>query len=208
MPRAFTEDERQGIRERLMRAGRGSFLRYGLKKTTVQDLVQPVGIAKATFYLFFESKEELFVEVILHEIPQMIQRLMRASFETTDDTREALIRFMRQIAVELHESPLASILLGDSSQIQSVLSQLNYQQVLTRVRPLYAPVVNAIETAQERGDLLEEDPMRILACLGLIKLIPLGEKQIPKTLYNAMMELAPQIIADGLTCPRRKGRTL
>ena len=38
VPRAFTEAERETIRERLIAAGRGLFSRYGLKKTTVEEL--------------------------------------------------------------------------------------------------------------------------------------------------------------------------
>ena len=55
MPRAFTAVEKEAIRDRLMEAGHACFLRYGLKKTTIEDLTKPAGIAKASFYLFFDS---------------------------------------------------------------------------------------------------------------------------------------------------------
>ena len=85
MPRAFTAVEKETIREKLMGAGRDCFLRYGLKKTTIEDLTKPAGIAKASFYLFFESKEQLFIDVFLEEIPAMMSRLTEASFGATDD---------------------------------------------------------------------------------------------------------------------------
>jgi len=94
MPRAFTAVEKQTIREKLMEAGRACFLRFGLKKTTIEDLTGPAGIAKASFYLFFDSKESLFVELFLQEMPAMMERLLDVSFRATDDTREALIRLM------------------------------------------------------------------------------------------------------------------
>ena len=101
MPKPFSAAQKEAIRDKLMEVGRACFLRYGLKKTTIDDLVKPAGIAKASFYLFFDSKEALYLEIFLQEIPEMMQRLMAASFGKTDDTREALILMMKSIADEL-----------------------------------------------------------------------------------------------------------
>ena len=76
MPRAFKEEEKEKIRGKLLEAGRACFLRYGLKKTTIEDLVKPAGIAKASFYLFFAHKEALYVEIMMDELPAMMNRLM------------------------------------------------------------------------------------------------------------------------------------
>ena len=61
MPKAFSEEEKARIRERLLEAGRKRFTRYGLKKTTIEELAGAARIAKGSFYLFFDSKEELYV---------------------------------------------------------------------------------------------------------------------------------------------------
>ncbi|HHR85367.1 MAG TPA: TetR family transcriptional regulator, partial [Candidatus Acetothermia bacterium] len=45
MPRAFTDEERGRIHEKLLDSGRSCFARYGLKKTTIDDLVKLAGIA-------------------------------------------------------------------------------------------------------------------------------------------------------------------
>ena len=94
-----------------METGRACFLRYGLKKTTIDDLVKPVGIAKASFYLFFDSKEALYMDIFLAEIPVMMQRLMAGSFLKTDDTREALILMMKGIAHVMESNVLSRVIL-------------------------------------------------------------------------------------------------
>ncbi|MEW6216455.1 MAG: TetR family transcriptional regulator, partial [Candidatus Bipolaricaulota bacterium] len=48
MPRALTETERETIRARLVEVGRELFARYGLKKTTVEELAHAAGVAKGT----------------------------------------------------------------------------------------------------------------------------------------------------------------
>lgn len=63
MPKAFTPHERKLIGERLLEQGSRLFSTYGLKKTSVEELAAAAGISKAAFYLFFESKEALFMDV-------------------------------------------------------------------------------------------------------------------------------------------------
>jgi AcrR family transcriptional regulator len=68
MPRTFTETEVEVIRKQLLEKGSHCFSRYGLRKTGIEDITKLVGIGKGTFYNFFNSKEDLFVEVLKHEV--------------------------------------------------------------------------------------------------------------------------------------------
>lgn len=64
MPRKFTEEERDTINEALIAAAERRFSTHGLAKTTVEELTRDVGISKGAFYRFYESKEDLFFEII------------------------------------------------------------------------------------------------------------------------------------------------
>ena len=64
MPRGFNDREKEIIRTALIEKGQEYFERFGLKKTSVEELAQAAGISKGAFYLFFESKEALFMDVI------------------------------------------------------------------------------------------------------------------------------------------------
>ncbi|MFC2099722.1 TetR/AcrR family transcriptional regulator [Candidatus Bipolaricaulota bacterium] len=205
MPRAFTAVEKETIRSRLMAAGRTCFLRYGLKKTTIEDLVKPAGVAKASFYLFFASKEDLYVELFLQEMPAMIDRLLDVSFRSTSDMREALVRLMKAIVHEIETNEMSRILLDDPSELQRLADALKYDEILARSAASFAPIIEAIAEAQARGEIIEGDPFQITYSLGLVKLLPVNRDRIPAELYDAMIDFAPRIIADGLTCPARKG---
>ena len=62
MAKAFTEKEKEQIRERLQQEGLKQFKEKGLKKVSVQQLTREVGIAQGGFYSFYDSKEALFVD--------------------------------------------------------------------------------------------------------------------------------------------------
>jgi AcrR family transcriptional regulator len=61
--RAFDDTERAAIRSQLMAAGMTRFVREGVRSARVEDICQDVGIAKGSFYAFFPSKEELFMQI-------------------------------------------------------------------------------------------------------------------------------------------------
>lgn len=64
MPKAYSQQEREQIKEELRQEALDCLGRYGVRKTTVDELVRRVHIPKGTFYLFYESKEILLFEAI------------------------------------------------------------------------------------------------------------------------------------------------
>lgn len=201
MPKPFSAAQKETIRAKLMEVGRTCFLRYGLKKTTIDDLVQPAGIAKASFYLFFDSKEALYMDIFFQEIPEMMARLMAGSFGKTDDTREALILMMKGIAHEMETNELSRVMLDDPSELQRFADSLDYEGIMQKVAGAYAPIIQAIVAAQARGEIIDGDPFQITYSLGLIKMLVMNRERIPTELYQSMMDFAPQVIAAGLTSP-------
>lgn len=77
MPKTFSDNERAYIKERLMEEAQKCLSLYGIRKTTVDELVKRVNIPKGTFYLFYESKERLVFDVIL-QFNDEIQKKMVA----------------------------------------------------------------------------------------------------------------------------------
>ena len=64
MARSFSEREKENIRKSLIGICKQNWTQYGYKRTSVDELCKQAGISKGGFYLFFESKEALFCEVL------------------------------------------------------------------------------------------------------------------------------------------------
>lgn len=64
---AFTERQNESIRSDLIREARRCGVTIGMRKTSVEQLTEAVGISKGSFYKFFDSKELLFF-VVLEDI--------------------------------------------------------------------------------------------------------------------------------------------
>lgn len=70
MPKSYSEQEREYIKKRLKEEAANCLAQYGVRRTTVDEIVKRVNIPKGTFYLFYQSKELLLFEAIQeqHEI--------------------------------------------------------------------------------------------------------------------------------------------
>ncbi len=64
MPKSYSDQEREYIVKRLKEEAVKCLSQFGVRRTTVDELVKRVGIPKGTFYLFYKSKELLLFEVI------------------------------------------------------------------------------------------------------------------------------------------------
>lgn len=64
MATAFTTEEKEVIRKKLHKVAKECLQRYGVKKTTVDQMAVMVDISKGSFYNFYSSKEMLFFAVL------------------------------------------------------------------------------------------------------------------------------------------------
>lgn len=49
--------------QRILEAAKVLFARYGIKKTSIEEIAQYAGLGKGTIYLYFKSKDEIFASI-------------------------------------------------------------------------------------------------------------------------------------------------
>lgn len=69
------EEKRLQRRGRIIEAAKRLFLRYGYKKTTLDDIAREAGVGKATLYHYVSGKEELLEELVDALLTQFSARL-------------------------------------------------------------------------------------------------------------------------------------
>ncbi len=80
-------------RDAILTAAMEVFARYGLKKTTVGDIIRAAGVSRATIYKHFADKAEIFDAVVGREMSEMLAENRRAMEQetTTRDRLRAVI---------------------------------------------------------------------------------------------------------------------
>ncbi|RSI41746.1 TetR/AcrR family transcriptional regulator [Streptococcus sanguinis] len=87
MATAFTTEEKEVIRKKLHKVAKECLQRYGVKKTTVDQMAAMVDISKGSFYNFYSSKEMLFFKVLEEYQMDVMNRLTeQLGMETKIDT--------------------------------------------------------------------------------------------------------------------------
>jgi TetR/AcrR family transcriptional regulator, cholesterol catabolism regulator len=89
--------EQASKRERIIAAGLKLFAHESYQAVTMDRVAQAAGVAKGTLYLYFPSKEELYLGILSDGL-ESADRLYRQSIDHSTDVRE---RVRRAIAVSL-----------------------------------------------------------------------------------------------------------
>ena len=95
MPKvAYSEDERERIREALVSTALELMARQGIQHTTVEQIYKAVGISRTFFYSFFPTKEDLIVETLYLQQPKILAYAQSLVSDPALSWREAVYRFL------------------------------------------------------------------------------------------------------------------
>jgi AcrR family transcriptional regulator len=122
MPRAFTDLERERIRDRLIAAGKKNINRSGSRLLVVDDIAREAGISKGSFYSFFPSREDFILSVFESWEDEHRKALIKAITEGGGSTRDKLERFfLGSFAIIEREPGLARISFGEIERLIEAL---------------------------------------------------------------------------------------
>jgi AcrR family transcriptional regulator len=72
---SLREQNKAATRRELSRCGVELFLQQGFANTTIEQIVEPLGIAKRTFFRYFNTKEDLVVEWYTEKTTELVEAL-------------------------------------------------------------------------------------------------------------------------------------
>jgi AcrR family transcriptional regulator len=78
-------------REAILVAATAAFLRYGFKKTSMDDVARAAGVSRQGLYLYFETKDLLFRETLQHLVSQMISTARSVAEDGNLSLRDRLL---------------------------------------------------------------------------------------------------------------------
>jgi AcrR family transcriptional regulator len=119
----FSEKDRRRIRAELIEAGGELFTKFGLDRTRIKDVTEEVGIGTSTFYQFYDSKEALYIEVLVSKRDQLIERI-DTTVADAESPREEAQMMLKTMFQEVRDDPLISRLIVEN-EIQALTDRLS-----------------------------------------------------------------------------------
>jgi AcrR family transcriptional regulator len=111
MSKAFSENEKALIVEKLRTGAMDCMRNYGIRKTSVDELVRIAGISKGAFYLFYSSKEILFFEVITLAQNKIQSELIQKIQSISGKLNESVVsEILYDLFMEIGQSFLLSVM--------------------------------------------------------------------------------------------------
>src|SRR6202171_6589761 len=78
-------------REAILTVATATFLRYGFKKTSMDDVAQAAGVSRQGLYLYFDTKDLLFRESLQHLMSRLISNARAAAEDGNLSLRDRLL---------------------------------------------------------------------------------------------------------------------
>lgn len=198
--RGFSDEERERIEQELLEVGREELRTIGPERTRVIDITEPVGIAKPTFYRFFDSKEELYLEIYRGEFVRFSEHL-RAELDDIDDPRRELERFFRLFVEFFEENPYMQQAFAQELHRDSIqgVSAEHLEEVEQELLDEQLPLIESIK-ARSDGPLSEMNSLTVFGLLKPMVLMVSEQQKSAMEYYDEVMDTLISMVVRGLTC--------
>ncbi|RSJ97134.1 TetR/AcrR family transcriptional regulator [Streptococcus cristatus] len=193
MATAFTSEEKEVIRKKLHKVAKECLQRYGVKKTTVDQMAAMVDISKGSFYNFYSSKEMLFFTVLEeYQIGVMNRLTEQLGMETKIDTNR-LVQLLYDFYQDFRYSFMYTIF--KNHEMELLIRKLP-KEAITNHHLIDDRMVKKIVS---RINIRENVSVEIVSALfrtiamTILHIEEIGEKQIDTTLKLVIQGVVEQI---------------
>jgi len=133
--------KRQERADRILDAAAELILRWGYKKTTIDDIARQAGVAKGTIYLHWKTREDLFMALLIREDLKLTEDMKQRI--TRDPEGSTLRGFVKHSTIALMKSPLMKAMLLNNTDMLGELASREYRS------PTYAERIENYKTFLE-----------------------------------------------------------
>jgi AcrR family transcriptional regulator len=197
MPTRFQAGEKAEIRRTLLQKGEELFTKYGLKKTTIDDITRASGIAKGSFYSFFPSKEALYFQVLEYLEGSLQKRVLENSAVSGENPQKLLRNLIISGFGMIEEYPLLRELF-DPSVYQQLIRKLPRKTVEIHKKNDEERLIPLIKEMQRKSGMIQKDPKIIAGLLRAVFIMVLHKKEVGEELFPEIIELLAESLSRGL----------
>ncbi|MBF8285150.1 MAG: hypothetical protein HW378_4065 [Anaerolineales bacterium] len=193
MPKAFTEHEKELIGKRLLKQGYKLFSTYGLKKTNIEEIAKAAGISKGAFYLFYESKEVLFMDVAELAEQRFRQEILAVVDLPGPSPRARLFAVFKKAFALLKTIPILQFFTSsDYDLLFRRIPAKKLQEHLASDRMFFEELVARCQSA---GIPIRAQPEEIISLLYPLVLAIMQEDDWGRNSFSGSIDLPLELVA-------------
>jgi AcrR family transcriptional regulator len=160
--------------QEILEAAFVEFSRNGYATTTLERIAERAGVTKGTIYVYFESKEHLFISMV-QGFTKGAQEIVQEMYETHDGSTADLLRaqfslIYQHIVEDRRRREVVRMLIADASRFPK-LADRYFDEIL---RPCLDRLKQAIQRGIDRGEIrkssIVDSPQVVIAPIALVDL--------------------------------------
>ena len=150
----------------ILHAALEEFSRNGYAGTRLEDVARRAGISKATIYLYFKSKEELFEEVVRDRVLPYFEQIENIEKTTTGSASDVLrmqLKIVYRDLVSTDTRNIPKLIIGEGNRFPK-LAEFYFNEIITRMhKVLRAVIKRGVNTGEFREEALQWKLQAILS---------------------------------------------
>lgn len=157
MPKAFSEEEKEQIKNQILKTAVELFHDKGTKSINIQELTRRAGIAQGSFYSFWKDKDALVMDVMLYRSRQKLD-IAEKEFEASlhdpiGFLSESIYRYSMDLLNKCKEQPVYSqsfAILSRSNSLSENRVGAIYKEFLSKLAAYWVEH-NAVQSVDVQG---------------------------------------------------------
>jgi TetR/AcrR family transcriptional regulator, biofilm operon repressor len=149
------------VKDNIGKAAMQCFARFGLEKTTLDDIARSVGLNKASLYYYYRNKEDIFLEAAVKEGEHFIQQLEARTLQKKGTQNRVLFYLQERIQYYMHVLNMNNISVETLNKLLPRFFEL-YEHV-TRQEIQF--VTGLLQAGIREGELEKTDAVRLASSL-------------------------------------------
>jgi len=173
--------------------GKALFEKQGVKKTSVDELTEAVGISKGAFYLFYESKEELFLE-ILEQLEQEIQtKILEFSIQPKANTKKNVSDLLKTFLFTRDAYPLLKNF--GKSEFEYLLRKVPPEWAIQHANKDEAFINQFIKKIKQEGIVVKASPRVVSNLIKTLFFVGLYLPELGQEAYEETLDVMIDLVA-------------
>ncbi len=169
LPRPFAEQERELLRHKLLGAARRRIEEVGVRAMSVADLTRQVGISKGAFYLLYESKDTLVMEVLSDAEAEVRMALQETAADRSGTPAATMTEVVRAMFEAVGRHPVIG-LLADPEEGPHIFRMVPPEELAARVADddrWFADLAEQLKADGVMSVAVDDDALAAIARLSL-----------------------------------------
>lgn len=155
------QEIREEMRNTILKKSLLYFAKNGFAGTKISDLSRNIGIGQGTIYVYFQSKEELFQEILKIADNNKILKQMKVLVYTPIPAKKKIRLLSENVMKKLQEDENFAAMIALNTQMLLEKAK-NYSSVDTTYQSeLYDYTAKIIEQGQKEGTMVEGSSMKL-----------------------------------------------